>query len=82
MFHPTENCCNPRWSTLNYTYTDAKIKSGAEEGLQLGLVPYSVAQLGVGYGSGDWQVNLGERGELSLITLAKVVQIFRLLSSI
>ena len=50
---------NPRWSTfLNYTYTDAKIKSGVEEGLQLGLLPYSVAQLGVGYGSGDWQVNL------------------------
>jgi vitamin B12 transporter len=50
---------SPRWSTfLNYTYTDAKIKSGVEEGLQLGLVPYSVAQLGFGYGSGDWQVNL------------------------
>jgi len=50
---------SPQWSTfLNYTYTDAKIQSGAEAGLQLGLVPFSVAQLGVGYNSGGWQVNL------------------------
>lgn len=50
---------SPRWSTfLNYTYTDAKIQSGAEAGLQLGLVPFSVAQFGVGYNSGGWQVNV------------------------
>lgn len=49
----------PEWSTfLNYTYTDARIASGLEEGLQLGFVPFSVAQLGVGYQSGGWQVNL------------------------
>lgn len=50
---------SPRWSTfLNYTYTDARIKSGPEQGLQLGLVPFSVGQLGIGYQSGGWQVNL------------------------
>ena len=50
---------SPKWSTfLNYTYTDAKIETGPEKGLQLGFVPYSVAQLGVGYQSGGWQVNL------------------------
>lgn len=50
---------SPEWSTfLNYTYTDAKIESGIEKGLQLGLVPYSVGQLGIGYQSGGWQVNL------------------------
>lgn len=50
---------NPQWSTfLNYTYTDAKIKTGPEEGLQLGLVPFSVGQFGIGYQSGGWQVNL------------------------
>jgi len=49
----------PEWSTfLNYTYTDAKIETGLERGLQLGLVPYSVGQLGIGYNSGGWQVNL------------------------
>jgi len=49
----------PRWSTfLNYTYTDAKIKIGLEQGLQLALVPYSVGQFGIGYQSGGWQVNL------------------------
>ncbi len=50
---------HPQWSTfLNYTYTDAKIKTGLEEGLQLGLVPFSVGQFGIGYQSGGWQVNL------------------------
>lgn len=49
----------PKWSTfLNYTYTDAQIETGIERGLQLGLVPYSVGQLGIGYQSGGWQVNL------------------------
>ena len=49
----------PQWSTLlNYTYTDAQIETGPEQGLQLGLVPYSVGQLGIGYQSGGWQVNL------------------------
>ncbi len=47
------------WSTfLNYTYTDARIESGLEKGLQLGFVPYSVAQMGLGYQSNGWQVNL------------------------
>jgi len=50
---------SPEWSTfLNYTYTDAQIETGPEKGLQLGLVPYSVGQIGVGYQSGGWQVNL------------------------
>jgi vitamin B12 transporter len=48
-----------QWKTfLNYTYTDARIASGAERGQQLALVPFSVAQLGVGYESNGWQVNL------------------------
>jgi vitamin B12 transporter len=48
-----------QWSTfLNYTYTDAKIQTGAESGLQLSFVPYSVAQLGVGYVNQGWEVNL------------------------
>lgn len=49
----------PEWSTFfNYTYTDAKIETGAEKGLQLGLIPFSVAKFGIGYGSEGWQVNL------------------------
>ncbi|MGB3203416.1 MAG: TonB-dependent receptor [Crinalium sp.] len=49
----------PAWSTfLNYTYTDAKIETGAEKGLQLGLIPFSVAQLGIGYERQGWQLNL------------------------
>ncbi len=48
-----------QWKTfLNYTYTDARIASGADRGRQLALVPFSVAQLGVGYESNGWQVNL------------------------
>ena len=47
------------WSTfVNYTYTDAKIQTGPEKGLQLGLIPYSVASAGIGYESGGWQANL------------------------
>ncbi|WP_375467479.1 TonB-dependent receptor plug domain-containing protein [uncultured Nostoc sp.] len=47
------------WSTfLNYTYTDSQIKTGAERGLQLGLIPYSVLQSGVGYENAGWQANL------------------------
>nr|WP_225225561.1 TonB-dependent receptor [Komarekiella delphini-convector] len=47
------------WSTfLNYTYTDAQIKSGLEKGLQLGLIPYSVLQTGIGYQNAGWQANL------------------------
>ncbi|MBD2500092.1 TonB-dependent receptor plug domain-containing protein [Anabaena azotica] len=47
------------WSTfLNYTYTDAKIKTGAERGLQLGMIPYSVLQTGIGYQNSGWQANL------------------------
>lgn len=49
----------PEWSTfLNYTYTDAKIETGSEKGLQLSMVPYSVGQIGIGYASAGWQVNL------------------------
>ncbi|WP_026734936.1 TonB-dependent receptor plug domain-containing protein [Fischerella sp. PCC 9605] len=47
------------WSTfINYTYTDAQIKTGIEKGLQLGMIPYSVAQAGIGYESAGWQANL------------------------
>ncbi|MDZ8084828.1 MAG: TonB-dependent receptor [Nostoc sp. DedQUE12b] len=47
------------WSTfLNYTYTDSQIKTGTEKGLQLGLIPYSVLQTGVGYQNSGWQANL------------------------
>jgi vitamin B12 transporter len=49
----------PGWSTfINYTYTDAKIKTGPEKGLQLGLIPYSVASAGIGYENRGWQANL------------------------
>jgi vitamin B12 transporter len=49
----------PQWSAVaNYTYTDAKIQSGLERGLQLSFVPYSVAQLGIGYANRGWEVNL------------------------
>lgn len=47
------------WSTfVNYTYTDAQIKSGTEKGLQLGLIPYSLLQTGIGYEKAGWQANL------------------------
>ncbi|KYC35416.1 ligand-gated channel [Scytonema hofmannii PCC 7110] len=47
------------WSTfLNYTYTDAQIKTGLEKGLQLSMIPYSVASFGLGYESKGWQANL------------------------
>jgi outer membrane cobalamin receptor len=47
------------WSTfVNYTYTDAKIQTGTEKGLQLGLIPYSVMQTGIGYQNSGWQANL------------------------
>ncbi|MBE9207438.1 TonB-dependent receptor [Nostoc sp. LEGE 06077] len=50
---------NSGWSTfLNYTYTDAQIKTGTERGLQLGLIPYSLLQGGVGYQNSGWQANL------------------------
>ncbi len=49
----------PQWATfLNYTYTDARILSGPDQGLQDGLIPYSVAQAGIGYQHEGWQVNL------------------------
>lgn len=48
----------PELSTfLNYTYTDAQIKTGSEKGLQLSMVPYSVGQVGIGYASAGWQLN-------------------------
>ncbi|TAF07870.1 MAG: TonB-dependent receptor [Nostocales cyanobacterium] len=47
------------WSTfVNYTYTDAQIKTGTEKGLQLGLIPYSLLQTGIGYQKDGWQANL------------------------
>ncbi|MGH1396583.1 MAG: TonB-dependent receptor plug domain-containing protein [Trichormus sp.] len=47
------------WSTfLNYTYTDAQIKTGTDRGLQLGLIPYSNLQAGIGYQKNGWQANL------------------------
>jgi vitamin B12 transporter len=50
---------SPQWSTfVNYTYTDAKTQTGADRGLQLAFVPYSVAQLGVGYANRGWELNL------------------------
>ncbi len=50
---------SPQWSAFaNYTYTDAKIQSGPSQGLQLALIPYSVAQLGVGYAHRGWELNL------------------------
>ncbi|MBD2131686.1 TonB-dependent receptor [Sphaerospermopsis sp. FACHB-1094] len=47
------------WSTfINYTYTDAEIKTGTEKGLQLGLIPYSLLQGGIGYQKHGWEANL------------------------
>jgi vitamin B12 transporter len=47
------------WSTfVNYTYTDAQVKTGADKGLQLGLIPFSLAQAGIGYEKDGWQANL------------------------
>jgi outer membrane cobalamin receptor len=49
----------PGWSSfVNYTYTDAQIKTGTETGLQLGFIPYSLAQAGVGYQNSGWNANL------------------------
>jgi vitamin B12 transporter len=49
----------PQWKTFfNYTYTDAKIGTGADKGLQLAQVPFSVAQLGLGYDHAGWQFNI------------------------
>lgn len=49
----------PQWSaSLNYTYTDAKIGTGTDQGLQLGQIPHSVGRLGIGYASNGWEVNL------------------------
>jgi vitamin B12 transporter len=50
---------SPQWSAFaNYTYTDAKVQSGPDQGLQLGLVPYSVAQAGIGYVNKGWELKL------------------------
>jgi len=47
------------WATfLNYTYTDAQIKTGTDKGLQLGLIPYSLLQTGISYQKNGWQGNL------------------------
>lgn len=48
-----------QWSTfVNYTYTDAEIKTGSDRGLQLGLIPYSLLQTGISYQNLGWQGNL------------------------
>jgi vitamin B12 transporter len=50
---------SPQWhSSFNYTYTDARIASGADQGLQLGEIPFSVGQLGLGYENAGWQFNV------------------------
>ncbi len=50
---------SPQWRTfLNYTYTDARIASGADQGLQLSQIPFSVGQLGLGYENAGWQFNI------------------------
>jgi vitamin B12 transporter len=50
---------SPQWSAFaNYTYTDARIQSGPDRGLQLSLIPYSVAQVGLGYVNNGWELNL------------------------
>ncbi|BAZ32725.1 TonB-dependent receptor, plug [Cylindrospermum sp. NIES-4074] len=47
------------WTTfVNYTYTDAQIKTGTDKGLQLGQIPYSSLQTGIGYQNAGWQANL------------------------
>ncbi len=46
------------YSLLNYTYTDAKIGSGAETGLQLSTIPFSVGKLGFGYEESGWEANI------------------------
>jgi vitamin B12 transporter len=49
----------PQWSSfLTYTYTDAFVGSNPGKGLQLVTVPYSVAQMGIGYQSNGWELNL------------------------
>jgi vitamin B12 transporter len=50
---------SPQWRTFfNYTYTDARIATGADRGWQLSQIPFSVGQLGLGYSNQGWQVNL------------------------
>jgi vitamin B12 transporter len=50
---------SPQWRTFfNYTYTDARIATGADKGSQLAQIPFSVGQLGLGYSHEGWQVNL------------------------
>jgi vitamin B12 transporter len=50
---------SPQWRTfLNYTYTDARIATGVDRGLQLAQVPFSVGQFGVGYANQGWQFNI------------------------
>ncbi len=48
-----------KWRTfLNYTYTDARIATGADTGRQLSQIPFSAAQFGLGYDHRGWKVNL------------------------
>jgi vitamin B12 transporter len=50
---------SPQWSVFtNYTYTDTKIQNGPDQGRQLGLIPYSTAQAGIGYANRGWELNL------------------------
>lgn len=48
----------PQISALINSYTDARIETGAEKGLQLSTIPFSVAQIGIGYDWNGWQLNL------------------------
>ena len=43
---------------MNYTYTNARIESGVEQGLQLSTIPFSVAQFGISYEWDGLQLNL------------------------
>lgn len=50
---------SPEVSTfLNYTYTNARIETGVERGLQLSTLPFSIGQIGVSYSSAGWGLNL------------------------
>jgi len=49
----------PQWTSyLNYTYTSAPVQSGVEQGLQLSMMPFSVAQMGIGFTENGWKVDL------------------------
>ncbi|MFM7472128.1 MAG: TonB-dependent receptor plug domain-containing protein, partial [Nodosilinea sp.] len=43
---------------MNYTYTNARIETGVEQGLQLSTIPFSVAQFGINYEWDGLELNL------------------------